>query len=211
MTPLVIVAACLGLVVLGVGGALAVLRIRQRRRRAILRRMLLDVCEVMDAASIPYWVDFGSLLGASRDGDIILWDRDADLGTWAECRSMIVERCREPLAARGHTLIVMNSWLRVGSASWPSYRLDLYMYERRGEFARHLFNREPMDIPVALVEETTLMPFHGRMIRVPVRTQDVLKFRYGDDYLTPIAGYIGREDGFRLPHSALWHWFKRYL
>lgn len=46
-------------------------------RRGMLRQMLLDVCPNLSHCN--YWLDFGSLLGIHRDGDLILHDNDVDL------------------------------------------------------------------------------------------------------------------------------------
>lgn len=41
---------------------------------------LRDVKEVFDRANIEFWLDTGTLLGAVREGRIIEWDADIDLG-----------------------------------------------------------------------------------------------------------------------------------
>lgn len=48
-------------------------------RRSLLRGILSDVCPALTAAKATYWLDFGSLLGIHRDGDLILHDNDIDL------------------------------------------------------------------------------------------------------------------------------------
>jgi hypothetical protein len=48
-------------------------------RRAMLRQLLLDLCPALHKAAHSYWLDFGSLLGVHRDGDLILHDNDIDL------------------------------------------------------------------------------------------------------------------------------------
>lgn len=51
----------------------------QQVRRRLLRRLLQEVCPLLDAAGIPYWADFGTLLGMYREKDLILYDNDADI------------------------------------------------------------------------------------------------------------------------------------
>lgn len=46
-------------------------------RRGMLRQMLIELCP--NLSHVTYWLDFGSLLGIHRDGDLILYDNDIDL------------------------------------------------------------------------------------------------------------------------------------
>ena len=48
---------------------------RIRMKKAILR-----VIKILEKNDIPYWMDEGTLLGIVRDGDLLPWDHDADLG-----------------------------------------------------------------------------------------------------------------------------------
>ena len=43
-------------------------------------RDLREAKEILDKHGIIYWLDFGSLLGAVREGRILKWDNDIDLG-----------------------------------------------------------------------------------------------------------------------------------
>ncbi|XP_031554903.1 uncharacterized protein LOC116291828 [Actinia tenebrosa] len=46
----------------------------------VLDRMLVDVVQSMNAVSLDYRVEYGTLLGAVRSGTIIPWTRDVDIG-----------------------------------------------------------------------------------------------------------------------------------
>lgn len=50
-----------------------------RMRRRNLQCLVTQLCKVLDAAGVTYWLDFGSLLGVYRDGDLILHDNDVDI------------------------------------------------------------------------------------------------------------------------------------
>lgn len=43
---------------------------------------LKTIRQVLDEYSICYWLDLGTLLGAVRDGQILPWDDDVDVGIW---------------------------------------------------------------------------------------------------------------------------------
>jgi phosphorylcholine metabolism protein LicD len=43
---------------------------------------LRQVKEVLDNYDVEYWLDYGTLLGAVRNGKIIPWDNDIDLSMW---------------------------------------------------------------------------------------------------------------------------------
>jgi len=56
---------------------------------------LVEVKEVLDRIGIRYWLDFGTLLGAVRDGRIIPWDFEVDLGTMDDCWDKIISAVSE--------------------------------------------------------------------------------------------------------------------
>jgi len=56
---------------------------------------LKQVKEVLDKHKVKYWLETGTLLGAIRDGKIIPWDRDIDLGTWHSQLSKIYAAIQE--------------------------------------------------------------------------------------------------------------------
>jgi len=55
------------------------INIAELRKKSLV--MLREVKEVLDEGGVRYWLDFGSLLGAVRDGRTIPWDGDFDLST----------------------------------------------------------------------------------------------------------------------------------
>jgi hypothetical protein len=43
---------------------------------------LREIKDILDKNGVEFWLDSGALLGAVRNGKIIEWDTDIDLGTW---------------------------------------------------------------------------------------------------------------------------------
>jgi hypothetical protein len=60
-------------------GLRSALKAYQALRRRCLRRLLCVVGPALAACGTDYYVDFGSLLGAVREGDVIAYDNDADV------------------------------------------------------------------------------------------------------------------------------------
>lgn len=64
-------------------------------REELAVKNLRDLKEVFDKFGVRYWLEHGTLLGAVRDGRIIEWDTDIDLGTmddnWGKIISSIPE------------------------------------------------------------------------------------------------------------------------
>lgn len=92
---------------------------------------LREIKEIFDKFNIKFWLDWGTLLGAVREGKIIEWDHDVDLGLMAEdlkrnisVFSEIKKRgffLKEPLISEPK-LLVLNFW-RFGCnvGIWPYY------------------------------------------------------------------------------------------
>jgi len=46
--------------------------------------MLLKTIDILNEKGFKYWLEAGTLLGIFRDGDLIPWDYDADIGIPAD-------------------------------------------------------------------------------------------------------------------------------
>lgn len=69
-------------------------------RREDLRHIIRSFKEVADRKGVRWWLDYGTLLGAWRLGDIMAYDHDLDLSFLGEDMPL-VEACRDELLERG--------------------------------------------------------------------------------------------------------------
>ncbi|GAB4821073.1 hypothetical protein N2152v2_008119 [Parachlorella kessleri] len=160
-------------------------------RRSFLRQLLLDLCPALDAAGYLYWVDFGSLLGIHRDGDLIPYDNDIDLvilkpTSWEE----VVAGLQKQLGQKYSVKVVTPSespstqFVRVYC---PLGMADIFgACERGGEHLHIDFGHgDSGDIRRKLVLPPRKHIFRGQEVCVPADVEGTLRARYGPTWRTP--------------------------
>jgi hypothetical protein len=70
--------------------------------KAHIRRIMADLARLMDRDGIRWWVDYGTLLGYVRNGGLIRYDKDGDLGVFGEDREKLLALQPELLAMGYH-------------------------------------------------------------------------------------------------------------
>lgn len=96
-------------------------------------RNLREAKEILDMLGIKYWLDWGTLLGAVRDGKIIEWDHDIDLGamrdSWEKILSIIHKFEESGFYTERGQLGGGVSFARFGIS------LQIFLYQTKGEDA----------------------------------------------------------------------------
>ena len=167
------------------------------RQRRTLRRMAQDVIQALNETDITYWVDFGTLLGIHREGDIILLDNDADI-----CIPSVTKEQWRRFGARitsmGYELQshILPAISRVFEP-WGLFT-DVYDVALSEDGTVYYGPTGPnSDVPAHLIGVPITIPWTaaGRtsLVRVPQDIEGVLRWRYGDDYMTPRPFYKGRD------------------
>ncbi len=110
--------------------------------------MLRDVKAVLDEGGVRYWLDFGSLLGAVRDGRTIPWDDDFDLSTldtditkrnnlWEKLRSKGYKVLIDIRVDASDHVKIMNLGGGIGNC-----RIDLHKLCRKNGQVEYLYGAE---------------------------------------------------------------------
>lgn len=72
--------------------------------KAHVRRIMADLARLMDRDGIRWWVDYGTLLGYIRDGGMIRYDKDGDLGVHGGDRDKLLALLPELLGLKYHAV-----------------------------------------------------------------------------------------------------------
>lgn len=148
------------------------------------RHVLAAFREVADAHGLTWWLDWGTLLGAWRIGDVLPYDHDADIGYLAEQRP-ILEGMVDDLAACGVELHLRRSILKYKGVKLA----DIEPWTRRGDKRQRTdpATREGIyqihdavweDFPAAWVEPLWEVRFLGDWYPCPNHPERLLKHRY---------------------------------
>ena len=96
----------------------------QKKLKAALRELKI----VLEREEVPFWLDFGTLLGAHRNGDMLPWDDDIDICTFETQIKIIVKLVDAELShifLPTSTVIVSNVPLKLQLREVLSVETDL--------------------------------------------------------------------------------------
>jgi len=149
---------------------------------------------------IVHWLDFGTLLGAVRDGELIPWDWDADFGILARDRERILS-LREEIEAAGHSVYLGEpAAIRIYYSETNKISIDLWMWHERGDLLVSE-DENPLilwpgmhdrtSFAAAFVDELDEVELDGRSLPAPADAERLLaEHRYGPDWRTPIRPIV---------------------
>ena len=192
-----ILLACIAAVIIGIASfyvARRFLESREARQQALLRCMAVSTISAFNDSGVQYWLDFGTLLGVIREGDIILGDNDVDICIRDDddTRARMEGPVRTRLQAQGYELKRLT---------WSAYRVrahglfvDVYITKTSGDTIIGATGPNS-NVASALVGTPKWVQWPRCAIRVlvPEHVHDVLVWRYGEDYMTPKRNFKGRD------------------
>ena len=163
--------------------------------------------EAFKELNVFYWLEYGTLLGAIRDQDIIGHDYDIDLGLFLDDHSGDIQTILEKhgLKKKKVFLIDDGAYGREETYVYKNISIDLfYFIKTDNNFYSHSFrNEEGKSWPKTiedngglLVEEVyfpysgfSKMIFLGEQYSIPDNYHEHLKAHYGENYLIKDASW----------------------
>ena len=172
-----------------------------------MKGMLLKTIDVLNENKFKYWLEAGTLLGIIRDGDLIPWDYDADIGIPAESADNIMKLrfkfLPKYMIKRRH---IRSSWIpgdmRVikVKTSWEklkqiNFHVDLFCVYSVKDKYRWIDTAALKHVDKKYYDKLDIIEWEGRKIYIPNHVEEYLSLRYGN-WEVPARNYnAGLHDG----------------
>ena len=149
-------------------------------------RLMLEAKAAFDEHGVVFFLRQGTCLGAVREGALIPWDDDLDLGSIIGLHGFS-EALIEPVAA---TLRAGGAYVEVAHEGLYT-SVKIFKYQIRIDWQCYrvvegtIAHYPGVPFPVRLFEQLTPVDFIGERFMVPSPPNDYLTFKYGPDWRTP--------------------------
>lgn len=175
---------------------------KNRDFKANGNEVLLKAKAALDEIGVMFWLDYGTLLGVYRDGKLISYDTDVDVGVLLDDYTPNIIKTLEKHGFEYERKIVVDQgkYAMEQSFSYLNVKIDIFYYRKEGnKMISHLFPlNENKDFVVREIYTTfsdfTTIKFLEKDFTIPKNTELRLQETYGDDWRIPISNWYTPND-----------------
>jgi hypothetical protein len=173
------------------------------------------IADLFDREGILYWMDFGTLLGAVRNGELIPWDKDADFGVLLKDEPKIDKLYGKIRRAGFDIDKPWNGLYKVYYSKHNRNYIDLFTWDKwsLNQKRKDWWKRECMHNMIGLnhkkffpswfIEETEWVELHGKPLRAPREYEKFLELRFGKSWKIPSRKW---DNANRIPMHEIQGW-----
>lgn len=166
----------------------------------IFKQLLFYIDKLFTEHDIIYWIDYGTLLGAVRDGAMIPWDTDIDIGILApdiEKIFALENQMREdgfdfvahPLTRPERLAPYCMLFLFYSKLNRLNVDMSVWVEIDDGILRRSWYGKGERaigkDFKKSLIFPMGEISMYGRNFKCPNDVNTFLSYRYGPKYMTP--------------------------
>ena len=173
------------------------------------RELIWYLTDLLEEEQIFYWADFGTLLGAIREGRSIPHDTDGDLCLLEQDRKKIV-KLRKRMESDGFWMgaTTRTKWkdghIKIYRSQTNRMCVDLFFWKRIGGTLKSGGLNMPKSFPVWWIEKLERVTIFDKEIWAPREPEKFLRMRFGADWRIP----QNKKIHFRLAEKSHLYGFK---
>ena len=95
-----------------------------------------EITEILDYNCIEFWIEYGSLLGATRNQEIIPWDSEFDLGTFCSFSDLSSLFCKKKYIIKEEPDRLK---IRLRKQVVGIFTVDIHLHKVEDEYTKILF------------------------------------------------------------------------
>ena len=144
--------------------------------RNVYEANLLDLSNVLNKFKVPFYLAFGTLLGALREHDFIVGDTDVDIMVMEQYKSVLVQALlSEELRTSGLNLLRANEWL--ASVGRKHGYIDCYIFRQNDDGISRCWSYW---IETERIKNHETIEFLGKNFNIPRDPESYLSRVYGN-------------------------------
>ena len=149
-------------------------------------KVLLEIWDLLRDINVTFFLRHGTCLGAVRDGELIPWDDDIDIGSIIGMHNLdesTVYKAVQKFESADFKVKVLETDFHIGvelskfniPIDWTCYRV----------YEESILQYPGVKIPVQLYESLGSIPLLGKTFSVPNPPEEYLTLKYGPNWRVP--------------------------
>ena len=166
--------------------------------RTHIRNLFHAALGAMVKAGVFVWLDYGTLLGAVREGNFIDHDDDADFSILIKDKDLAREALQKVADENGYDLrsAFLDDGMQLYLSKNNALHIDVFFWHEEGDYydrnsyVKGTDDNKGKKIPKSWVHPLSYTHMDGAVAPIPNNPEEFLAYRYGDTWREPLRIYL---------------------